>query len=422
MPHQSTPAVPIVNILLLHQHFYPETVGTSTRVVEIVEYLLQQGHQVTVVTGIPSHPSTIRNGEVSRRQPARENFKGADVHRVWAYGSTGTDNFVRRMATYFSFMVLGGLKALFVKGNFDVLVAVSPLPNGVAGWLVSKLRRLPLMFDVCDIWPDCAVAVGMLKPSLTLRLAQWLEKKVYDASCRIGVVTRGFTENLAAKGIPREKVRLLPDWVMPELYDPAVIDRHAARVQYDLDSHFVVSFLGNFGLLMGLETILDTARIVQQRDPGILFLFVGKGAALPMMEQKIKDDQLNNVRIIPYRPREEVPALLQASDVLIVTYMKNELTMITVPSKIYEYLSIARPIVAGVSGVIGDILVDANAALISPTRDPQEMADHILHLKQNPEQGNNMGAAGRQYAINHFSFQKVASDYETTLQECVKNR
>lgn len=406
-----------MNILILHQHFAPETVGTSTRAVEIVEYLVQRGHNVTVVTGIPSHPSTIRNGEVSRDQPNRETLYGAQIHRVWAFGSTGPDVFWRRMLTYASFMVLGTLKALFTPGNFDALVAISPLPNGVGGWVVSKIRRIPLMFDVCDIWPDCAVAVGMMEQPLLVRVAFWLEKHIYKASTRIGVVTRGFTENLAAKGVPREKIVLLPDWVDPDLYDPAKIDREVARQRYELEGRFVVSFLGNFGLLMGLEAILETARIVQDRDPNILFLFVGKGAALPMMEEKIYKDNLQNVRIIPYRPREEVPAMLQASDVLIVTYMKSDLTMITVPSKIYEYLSIARPIVAGVSGVVGEIVTEAGAALVSPTRDPAEMADHIMTLKNDPARGDAMGRAGRQYAIDHFSFSKVAADYERTVKE-----
>jgi colanic acid biosynthesis glycosyl transferase WcaI len=405
-----------VNILVLHQHFAPETVGTSTRAVEIVEYLVQQGHQVTVVTGVPSHPSTIRNGEVSRRQPARETIHGADVHRVWAFGSTGPDVFWRRMLTYASFMVFGGLKALFISGKYDVLVAISPLPNGVAGWLVSKMRGIPLMFDVCDIWPDCAVAVGMMKQPLLVRVAFWLEKHIYAASARIGVVTRGFTENLVAKGVPREKIVLLPDWVDPDLYDPAKIDRDEARRKYELEGRFVVSFLGNFGLLMGLEAILETARLVQEQDKNVLFLFVGKGAALPMMEDKIRNDKLENVKIIPYRPREEVPAMLQASDVLIVTYMKSDLTMITVPSKIYEYLSIARPIVAGVSGVVGEILRDADAALISPTRGPKELADASIQLKNDPARGDEMGRSGRQYAIDHFSFAKVAADYEATVK------
>lgn len=409
----------IVNILILHQHFYPETVGTSTRAVEIVEYLVQRGHQVTVVTGIPSHPSTMRNGEVQRRQPSEEDFRGAKVYRVWAYGSAKKDNFIRRMLTYSSFMVLGGLKTLFVPGKFDVLLAISPLPNGVAGWLVSRLRRLPLMFDVCDIWPDCAQAVGMVKTSFMLRVALWLEKKVYDASRRIGVVTRGFIGNIEAKGVPREKIRLLPDWVDPSYYDPARIDRDEARATYDLEGRYVVSFLGNFGLMMGLETILETARLVQQRDPNVLFLFVGKGAALPMMEDIIKRDKLENVRIIPYRPREEVPAMLKASDALIVTYMKSDITMITVPSKIYEYLSIARPIVAGVTGVVSEILDESRAALISRDRNPEELAQHILTLKADPQRADEMGRLGRDYAMRHFTFEKVSADYEKAIEETI---
>ncbi len=406
-----------MKILVLHQHFYPETVGTSTRAVEIVEYLVKQGHDVTVVAGIPSHPSTMRSGEVSRKQPAFENFRGAKLYRVWTYGSNKPDTFARRMLAYSSFMIIGFLKALFLRERFDVLVAISPLPNGIAGLGLSFLRGWPLMFDVCDIWPDCAIAVGMLRHPILIALAKWAEKRVYDRSRRIGVVTRGFIENIAAKGVPREKISLLPDWVDPDTYDSSKVDRDAIRREYGLDGRYVVSFLGNFGLLMGLETILETARIVRDTDPEVLFLFVGKGVAQPMMEEKIAEWNLTNVRMIPYQPRHKVPGLLAASDALIVTYMKNDITLITVPSKIYEYMSSARPIVAGVAGVIEQILTDAGCGLVSRTRDPQELARHISYLKAHPEEGVQMGQRGRQYAIEHFSFEKVARDYERTVAE-----
>lgn len=274
-----------------------------------------------------------------------------------------------------------------------------------------------MMFDVCDIWPDCAEAVGMLRNPMLVGTARFLEKRVYKRARRIGVVTRGFTGNIAAKGIPAGKIALLPDWVDPDTYDASRVDREAVREELQLGERFVVSFLGNFGLLMGIEKILEAARVVQERDPRVLFLFVGKGAALPMMEQRMREWNLKNVRIIPYQPRERVPALLAASDVLIVTYMQNDITLITVPSKIYEYMSIARPIVAGVDGVIREILEEAGCALVSQERDPRELAEHILALKADPDRGEVMGAAGRAYAQQHFAFRKVAADYELAVIE-----
>ncbi|MBX7245737.1 MAG: glycosyltransferase family 4 protein [Candidatus Sumerlaeaceae bacterium] len=409
-----------MRILFLHEHFYPETVGTSTRAVEIVEYLVKRGHDVTVVTGLPCHPSTMRNGEVSRDQPREEMFRGARIHRVWTFGSPKPDKFWRRMLTYSSFMILGGLKALRVRGPFDALVAISPLPNGISGLIVSKIRRFPLMFDVCDIWPDCAVAVDMLTNPLLVRMAFWIEKKIYSRARRVGVVTRGFTENLAAKGVPREKIALLPDWVDPETYDSSRVNREAVRAEYGFGEKFVVSFLGNFGLLMGLETIMETARVAKGRAPGVLFLFVGKGAALPMMEEKIAEWGLDNVRIIPYQPRDKVPGLLAASDALIVTYKKTPITRITVPSKIYEYMASERPIVAGVDGVIGEILAEAGCGLASPARDPEEMAGHILKLQSDPELRREMGRKGRAYVASHFSFERVSADYESAITQTAK--
>jgi colanic acid biosynthesis glycosyl transferase WcaI len=408
-----------MRILFLHQHYYPETVGTSTRAVEIAEWLAARGHSVTVVCGIPSHPSTMASGEVSRRQPRFEKMNGVEVHRVWTYGTHKKDNFLRRMLAYGSFMAIGALKALFLPGEYDVLVAISPLPDGIAGMAVSRLRGLPLVFDVCDIWPDCAVAVGMLRSRILIGLSHWLEKLVYANSTRIGVVTRGFTENIHSKGVLRGKIRLLPDWVEPDVYDSSRVDTQALRAEYGLEGRFVVSFLGNFGLLMGLETILETARMVRESDPDVLFLFVGKGVALPMMEEKIREWELTNVRIMPYQPRDRVPGLLAASDALIVTYMKNEITLITVPSKIYEYMSSARPIVAGVDGVIAEILSEARAGLVSRNREPAELAEMISRLKHDPELCSEMGANGRRYAIEHFAFEKVAADYEVALIETV---
>ncbi len=408
----------LMKILVFHQHFAPETVGTSTRAVEIVEYLVKRGHEVTVVTGMPSHPSTMRNGEVSRRQPRYENIAGATVHRVWTFGSAKPDCFWRRMLTYSSFMITGGLKALCLRGTFDVMVAISPLPDGIAGMVVSKLRRWPMMFDVCDIWPDCAIAVGMLENKFLQRVAFWLEHKVNTHAKRIGVVTRGFITNLIAKGVPADKIRLLPDWVDLSVYDKSKVDRAAARHKWGLEGKFVASFLGNFGLLMGLDVLMDTARVMQEQGhDDVLFLFVGKGAALPMMQERIERDGLRNVRIEPYQPRDQVPPLLAASDALLVTYRKDPITLITTPSKIYEYMAIERPVVAGVEGVIKDILTEAGCGLISPSRDPEELARFILQIKAMPDGGEEMGRKGRDYAGRNFTFEKVAADYEQTIIE-----
>jgi colanic acid biosynthesis glycosyl transferase WcaI len=411
-----------MRILFLHQHYYPETVGTSTRAVEIAEYLASRGHDVVFVTGQPCHPSTMRSGEVGRRQPRFEMMNGVIVHRVWTFGSRKPDTFWRRMLMYASFMVSGGLKALFVPGRFDLLLAVSPLPNGIAGMFVSYLRGLPLMFDVCDIWPDCAEAVGMLRSRLLVWLARLLEKSVYRRARRIGVVTRGFTGNIESKGVPSEKIVLLPDWVDLEVYDSSKAPREATRAEFGLHDRFVVSFLGNFGLLMGLEQILETAREVQPRASDVLFLFVGKGVGLPMMEQRVREWNLRNVRILPYQPRAKVPAMLAASDVLIVTYIKNSITLITTPSKIYEYMASERPIVAGVEGVIREILEEAECGFVSPGRDPVEMAEFILKLRRDPELRGRLGRNGRLYAGKHFTFQKVAADYEAALLDCVTGR
>lgn len=405
-----------MRILFVHQHFAPETVGTSTRAVEITHHLASRGHDVVVVTGIPSHPSTMAAGGVARKLPRYENHHGVNVHRVWTFGSRARDTFWRRMAAYASFMILGGFKALTMPGKFDAVVAISPLPNGIAAYVTSFVRCIPFMFDVCDIWPDCAVAVGMLENRTLIRLAEWAEKRIYGHAKRIGVVTRGFTTNLVRKSVPREKIALLPDWVDPAVYDSATAPREVVRRELHLAGKFVVSFLGNFGLLMGIEQILETARLLKN-DPDVRFLFIGKGVEQGMMERRCAEWDLANVRIIPYQPRDRVPGLLAASDALIVTYRNTEITRITVPSKIYEYMASARPIVAGVEGVIADILRDAQCGLISEQRNPAEMAKAIGELKNDAELRARMGAHGRDFAIGHFTFARVSADYEVAIAE-----
>jgi hypothetical protein len=171
---------------------------------------------------------------------------------------------------------------------------------------------------------------------------------------------------------------------------------------------------------MGIEKILETARLVKDSDPEVLFLFVGKGVALPMMEDKVREWSLTNVKIIPYQPRSRVPAMLAASDALIVTYAMDDITRITVASKIYEYMSSARPVVAGVEGVISDILGEAGCGLVSPTRDPAEMAGFISRLKRDSELSRRMGENGRLYASAHFAFARVAADYAAAVGETAR--
>lgn len=408
----------VMRILYLSQYFPPEVGATQTRAHEMARYLVSAGHQVTLVAELPNHPTGIIPPEWRGRPWRRDTLDGIDVLRVWVK-TTPKKTFATRMAFYLSYMVNAFLAGLFLaRGRVDVVVASSPpLFVACAGWALGRARRAPFVFEVRDLWPAAAVSMGELRNPRFIRLAESVEHFLYRHAAAIVAVTRGFARTIQAGGIPAERIVWIPNGTTPELFDPAAGDG-GLRQRLGLEGKFVVTFAGLHGLAQGLPAVLEAAGRLRLH-PEIVFLFVGEGPVKESLLAIKERERLDNVLFLPAVPREEVVAYLNLSDALLVPLKADPVFETFVPSKLFDCMACARPVILSVPGESHEILDMADAGVYCPPEDPEAMAGAILTLARDPALGQTYGRRGREFVTGQFSRAAQARELEKVLTNVV---
>jgi len=407
-----------MRILYLSQYFPPEVGATQTRAYEMARYLVSAGHSVTMLTEIPNHPSGVIPPEYRGKLYERTDLEGIDVIRVWVYASP-EKTFARRMLFYLSYMVNAALAGLILaRGRYDVVYATSPpLFVGGAALALSTLRRLPLVFEVRDLWPESAVALGELKNPRAVMLAGKLEEMCYNRARRIVVVTHGIRRRLEERGWG-PKVALIPNGANTDLFRPDAEAGERLRAELGLRGKFLVLYAGIHGLAQGLETVLEAAGQLRGAS-NVHFLFVGNGpkkADLLAMKDRMG---LTNVTMLAERPRSEMPAFLSAADVALVPLRKLDLFQGAVPSKLFDAWACGCPVILSIGGEAQQVMRRADAGVSIEPEDATQMAQAILQLQDDPDRLHRYRQNARQFVQAHYSRQRLAVQLEQLLQEIV---
>lgn len=404
-----------MKVLILHMRFHPDLTGTGPLVTDLATDLVAMGNQVTVVTSMPHYGNKDVAEEYKGKLIHRSNFNGVDLWRTFVYVPPNPSGF-QRSINYLSFTfmsVVGGLMA----EKPDVILCINPpITVGFSGWLVSLARQVPMVFNVQDVWPDCLVLIDQLRNPLLIRTFQHLEKFIYHRSARVTVLSEGMKENLLRKGVPDEKIAVIPNWANIEAIRP-VEKQNSFRKANGLNGDFVVMFAGNLGFIAMLDNVVETARLLQH-DPNIQFLIVGEGNAKPGLIHRAKELGLNNVRFLPTQPKEVLPEMLGAADLSLVT-LNKQLGQLNVPSKTYSIMASGRPVLASVpmDSEIASLIKHAECGLGVPPEDPASMAAAIQKLSEQPEQLRQFGANGRRYVEQHLSRKRLTAKYNDLLHE-----
>jgi glycosyltransferase involved in cell wall biosynthesis len=403
-----------MRILYLSQYFPPEVGATQTRAYEMARYLVSAGHRVTMLAEVPNHPSGIIPPEYRGKLWERSSLDGIDVIRVWVKTSP-QKTFSTRMAFYLTYMVNAVLAGLaLARGRYDALIATSPpLFVGGAALALSLLRRTPMVFEVRDLWPESAVALGELHSSRAVALAGKLEKTCYNRARCLVVVTEGIRRRLAERGFGA-KLALIPNGANTDLFRPDPAAGAALRAELGLAGKFVVLYAGIHGIAQGLETALEAARQLQEA-PGVHFVLVGEGpkkADLLALKERLG---LDNVTMLPERPRSDMPAFLSAADVALVPLRRLELFEGALPSKMFEAWACGCPIILSIDGEARRVLERADAGLFVEPEDASQMAQAIQQLKQDPALLRHFGGNGRRFVEENYSRQRLAAQLERLL-------
>jgi colanic acid biosynthesis glycosyl transferase WcaI len=401
--------------ILLITPFFPPEVGSAAHLYEELGLALHsRGHEVTVLTGLPRY-HVVHRGRRSPWQPAAwENHRGLHVLRVFNLDVPWNLPFLRGVDQVISALMsfLGGL----CLPPFDIALAYSPpLPLALAGLALGRLRRRPLAVNVQDLFPQSAIDLGILKNRHLIRMFRHLESLLYRQTDLLIVHSRGNRRHLTERGAVPRRVQVIPNWVDTEVIQPRP-RQNAYRAALGLNRRFVVSFAGVMGYSQDLETVLESAGLLKDY-PKIVFLLVGDGVEKPRLLSRAREEDLNNnVIFLPMQPRDRYPEVLAASDLCLAT-LRPEVQTPVVPSKILSIMAAGRPVLAAMS-LQGDAprLIDkARCGFCLPPGDAAAMAAAILRFSRNPGLAEQMGANGRQYAVEHFSLTRCVARLEGLL-------
>jgi glycosyltransferase involved in cell wall biosynthesis len=408
-----------MRILFLTQWFNPEPMFKG---LAFAKALRDRGHSVQVLTGFPNYPEGRIYPGYRLRVLQRELLDGIEVIRVPLYPSHDSSGW-RRMLNYVSFAFAASLIGPWVVRPADVMYVYHP-PATVAlpAAVIGKLRGIPFVYDIQDLWPDTLAATGMVRSGVLLRLVGWWCRLTHAMADQLAVPTMGFKSVLSQRGVPNEKVEVIYNWCEEEDIAKGP-SSPAAGVEPASSGRFRVVFAGTIGKAQALESVLKAADILKKADPSVQFVFVGGGTEVERLQRLADEMELPNVVFAARRAVAEIGAILKSADVLLVHLRDDPLFAVTIPSKTQAYMAAGRPIVMAVRGDAAELVGRARAGVVCPPEDPEELAKTILGLVHSPrERLEAMGESGREFYWRELSRSVAVARFEELFRRIAAGR
>ncbi len=394
-----------MHILLIHQVFAALDEPGGTRHHEFARYLAARGHQVTVITS----PLSYLSGDkipLSSSPPFSQNMGGEEGGRVTilhAYTYTALHkSFVHRFLFFISFMASSFWIGLGVK-NVDVIWGTSPpIFQGITTWALARLKRAPFLFEVRDLWPKFAIAVGVLRNQTLIRLSLWLERFLYRRADRVIVNSPGYVAHVTERGARR--VELVPNGADPDMFDPANGGLEFKSANH-LEDKFVVLYAGAHGLSNDLGVVLEAAKLLQDGivTSEITVILLGDGKEKPALQKQAAGMGLTNVLFLPPIPKTEMAEALAGADACLAILKPIEAYKAPYPNKVFDYMAAGRPVILAIDGAIREVVEAAECGVFAQPGDPSALAEAIRKLSANKHDARVMGLRGRKYLEEHFS-------------------
>jgi colanic acid biosynthesis glycosyl transferase WcaI len=401
-----------MRILIYSYNYAPEPIGIAPLMTELAEGLAKRGHKVRVVTGMPNYPERrIYAGYRRKLWITERSGNGVVIQRNWLWVRP-KPNLLDRILLDGSFVLLSLVHAIKGKRPDVILLTSPPLPVSVPAAVLGWLHRCPVVLNLQDILPEAAIHTGILKNKTMIRVFEALEKFAYQTAHKISVISDVFVENLVKKGVSEDKIALIPNWVDVNFIRPLPKENNAFRQAYQLEGKFVVLYSGNIALTQGLETAIDAAVRLRHIED-IVFAIVGEEKALHRLHQYCQARGADNVRLLPFQPRETLPEMLAAADVGLIVQKKNVIAF-NMPSKTQVLLASGRPIVASVppDGTAARAIKQSGGGLVVEPENADALATAIKDLYADRKTAEKFGQQGRRYAVEQYSFEQALEQYE----------
>jgi colanic acid biosynthesis glycosyl transferase WcaI len=407
-------ARPPLRILVVTQYFWPE----EFRVNDLALELADRGHQVTVLTGQPSFPSRAPFTGYGPFRPWSERLGPVAVKRV-PLVSRGRGQGWRLALNYLSFAASASLLGpARLRGRFDVafVYQLSPVTVGVPAAVLKRLKGVPIVFWVQDLWPESLAATGAVSSQRLLgwvgRLVRWL----YQQSDCVLMTSRGFLDHVTALGAQPSKVAYFPQWA-ESAYAPVQLAPDAPE-RRELPGGFRVVLAGNIGTAQSFGTVLDAAERLRDLD-GVNWVIIGDGRQRAWVEAEVARRRLaGRVHLLGRRPVEAMPRYLSLADALVVTLERRAIYALTIPARLQSFLACGRPVLGALDGEGARVIEESGAGTAVPAEDAGALAAAVRRLYHLPAaERAAMGARGRAYFLEHFERRKLLDELEACMHE-----
>ncbi|MEJ1355776.1 MAG: glycosyltransferase family 4 protein [Candidatus Sedimenticola sp. (ex Thyasira tokunagai)] len=385
-------------ILLFTQWFDPEP---TFKGIVFARALVEQGFEVEVLTGFPNYPNGRIYPGYWMKWLQCEWIDGVQVTRVPLYPSHD-QSAVKRVLNYASFAASSFIYGVFRAKKPDVIYAYHPpLTVGVTASLLRFFRRVPVIYDIQDMWPDTLRATGMVNNEKVLKSVDMVCRWVYRRVDQIVVLSPGFSRLLQDRGVPSSKIEVIYNWA-----DESSLAAPKGRIEdiFPGSDRFKILFAGNMGNAQSLDTVLNAASTLQEKKSRVTFVMLGGGVDVKRLKRKTAELQLQNVQFLPPVPMSEVGSFIQASDALLVHLRNDPLFEITIPSKIQAYMAAAKPIIIGVKGDAADLIQWSKCGELVEPENAESLASVAESMASMPsEQLALMGERASEYYQDHLS-------------------
>ncbi|SFQ98692.1 glycosyltransferase family 4 protein [Desulfoscipio geothermicus] len=405
-----------MNILVVTQYFWPE----SFRINDLALSLRKKGHEVTVLTGIPNYPSGSFFPGYGFLKPRYQDYHGIKIIRVPLI-PRGKGQGWRLAINYLSFTLSASFLAPFYcRKKYDLIFVCqySPVTVGIPAIVLKKLKDIPIMFWIQDLWPESLSATGVVRSLWVLRMVGKLVNFIYQNCNLILVQSRGFFPYVKKEGVKSDRIIYFPNWA-EEMYKPVALEKNAPE-QSGMPAGFRIMFAGNIGAAQDFGTILTAAEKLKSYTD-IHWLIAGDGRKRSWVEEQVKSRGLvDNVHLLGRHPVESMPRFFALADVLLVTLKSDPIFSLTIPSKLQSYLACGRPVIAALNGEGARIVGEAGAGFTCPAENPDRLAHTVIRMYQAPEQARQeMGLRGRAYYEVHFKRDMLLDRLEAWMEKIV---
>jgi glycosyltransferase involved in cell wall biosynthesis len=367
-----------MKILIITQWYDPEPTFKGQL---FAKSLAEAGHEVQVITGFPNYPGGKVYDGYKIKPYTIDWIDGVKVCRVALYPSHNQSG-VKRAFNYLSFAFSSFLFGLLKAHKADVIYAYHPpLTTSFCAALLGKLKRIPVVIDIQDLWPDTLKATGMINSPKVLGVVNKLCNLTYRMCNRIVVLSPGFKRLLKQRGVPESKLDVIYNWCDEKNLTASGTTNHKLP-----ELGFNIVFAGNMGPAQGIMSVIDAAGLLQQQGVKANIIFVGSGLSEAEGKSKVAEEAINNVFFIPRVPMSEVGCILDRADALLVHLVDDPLFRITIPSKTQAYMAMGKPIIMAVKGDCADLIEQAGAGVSCHPQEPQALASAITRMVEAPEQ------------------------------------